>query len=845
MNKGVILSNAKMSFAVNWNFQDKFYQKINIYLVTARQYSSAHPPGEDEMRLLILSHQISSHNIPSYFLGNPQPFIKEIEQKPTIIVFDIENAFSGDLIPEWALIQPTEWDIPNETTQTHLDIFQHALNLQLFHQFIDKEPAYFPSFIIIPLAQPYEQPQAIKVFPIIKDNGIILRTCVENYSSISLGPNKPANDSFVLIPPFEIPCKVMNTQGTKITAATPNGQKKIIDTNKNIYFLISEPSKMLRSLFTTRNAGHSLSTFRLKSSYSSRSIDKDTIRIKPINLQTTTTESSLSFFAEKFSKKPNISESKKETIDSEKTVLIDPPLNFQDKITEVILDNEKLRKIVSWSIGAYPMTSETAVNFGSIEEPPTISPQLMETFCDDFYSFAYTEIHILGDYFCSKASPILIDNPTIKVNVDGKNQEQSIPTLIDWEKYKFMPLYLPKDGEYFVFYEKGVRKDAVIDYFQQLTHSYAQLGFGKMVRFNLSYPPFVETEVGQARNKADNFYQEHQVEFNRVNHPIIYIITNSVNQHTVYLNKLRYGMRVLTPEKVNYSTDEDYKEEAFKLYAMIRCQQNGPENQYSSKSSPPLELNNFFFGHRYQHPFLIYRKEDIVNIHIFINPTNDYIIICDQVGSALQKLKVPDTIPTLKKIMHELKNLCGYTIQINFLLTYLTEFVDEFLFKKASELEADFKQNFYLFNLYPAPYIQCTITDEYQNDVFIETSPELSHLPKTLPNPSERGIKPNERIALGNLKIVNPVKSGFVLTHKHQHYQIGLLSCPAISDPAFVMKLYRTQLVGLSWLTARPNYPKRAYSFPPPIAMLLSQTDHPSSLYARFPFSEEYKNQDI
>ena len=841
----MILSNENMSVDICWNFRDNFYQKINIFFITARRYQSPHPPGEDEMRLLVLTHKIASQEIPSYFLGNPPSFIRSMPSQPVITVFDINNNFSEDLIPEWAIIQPSEWDVQNDTTQIHLDLFQRALNLQLFYKFIDKEPAYFPTFIIIPLAQPYEQPQAIKVFPLIKDNGIIIRSCVENFSSLSLGPRKPANDSFILIPPYEIPYKVINALVTKITATSPNGQKKVIDSLTNTYFIISEPSKMLQSLFTSRPSGHSISSFRMKSSFSSRPLDKDIIRIKPINLQTTTTDMSLSFFAEKFSKKSAIPESKNETDECEKDVLVDPPLNFEDKINEVIFDNDKLKKIIAWSIGAYTMTAETISSFGNIEDSPVVSPQLMETFCDDFNSFSYTETPILAGYFSSDTSAYIIQNPSIEVNVEGKNQEQSISTLVDWEKFKFMPLYLPKDGEYIVFFEKGVKKDAVIDYFQQLTHSYSQLGFGKMIKFNQSYPPFVETEVGQSRNRADNFYQEHQAEFNRVNHLIIYIITNNVTQHNVYQNRLKYGLRVLSPGKINYSTDEDFKEEAFKLYSMIRCQQNGPQNQFSSKSNPPLILNNFFFGHRYQHPFIIFRKEDIVNIHIFLNPENDHIVICDQVGTALQKLKVPDPIQTLKKIMQELSRLCGYTIQINFMLTYFAEFVDEYLFNKALELQTDFKQNFYLFNLYPSPYVQCNITDEYQNDFYIESSPEYSHLPKSVSNPAERGIKAGVKPSLGNLKIVHPVRNGFVLTHEHQHYQIGLLSCPAISDPASAMESYRNQMVGLSWLTARPNYPKRAYSLPPPIAMLISECDHQSCLYSRFVFSEEYKNRDI
>lgn len=761
---------------MEWNLSNSGEIREPIHILYVCE-ADEHPHSKEiDTKLLIFSRILAMQGFASIYIHDPPSDVPK-RNIPGILIFNIDN--KSIELPDWLQSIPYEWNFERDLQYNYLPLLQRALTLKLYFEKTDLKCYYFTSFIITPKSKAWPIPAVYKIYPLYKGNKIVIReTCELNPSLCIEYPRIPPIGSFILVPPHEFPYKIISTRDKIIKLKSPLKDDIIsIDVTTTKFILISDPPKSLNMFYITEEKAESNDDPRI---------------FRPPHMST---ESMEAFYNAVRNKNKSSSEGKS----SDEKI---PKIPFHEQILSQITNDDNVMSKIRFSFNNcydLPRTvEETNLQYqGTTVYTLNASPHI---FCQ---SVAPSDIEDKLTPFKGRDA----NQPYAIVNSAGSNTQKPMSDLISrWQPDGYSPVFGPKDGSYVVFYEKGIPVDSIITFFDQLTHQYSYFGFGKMTLFT-QRPGLKEVSEGKALSAALEFYKKDSLVFNREHHVFVYLITKT--QESTKLGS-DFGYVNFTEHTIMNSTEEDIMMYAFELYAALRSLQDSLKGRI-----PMIEPRDFFFGFRYQPPFVLSRVDNSISIHIAFNPKNYDSVWVDDTGSAMTRIMIQNNSQLIKN-MRMINNQCAENgIPVEFFFTFVAESVQsetvDMIIKDIRESDdPGLYDRTSIFSVYPAPFVQAT---NITSDVWVsEGHPEIM-------NPTN--------------DMKTPLSSVIVIS-RMQSYQVSVFSDNKRSLDKFVQ-----QLCSLSWLTTKPNFSQRTTSLPPHVLKIMMEVDTEISAFTRFIFSPD------
>ncbi|OHT09936.1 hypothetical protein TRFO_21024 [Tritrichomonas foetus] len=825
---------------IDWNLDPRRITEVPIYQIHFSDQVLTDQLNTSQLRLLILSHEFAINGIPAFYLESAPSYSQYYSQDPVVIVFDLDNRFNDVKLQYWARVDSWLWDPQSYFSNGISNHFSRALTTVLYYKYIDLNPLYFTSFILIPNNERHLESFLVQPVPVLRNNHIQLRTVIQGGLSCVINPrNHLKNGSFILSPPYEHLLRVTSADhqtnsdfNSKFDASHQNHFISVLTVDKKVLKLeygvdqivhLTKPSLIMPKFFEDDNiqsvseTQNSYSPLKTENSYDENfneddpdpgSIDntfdnynfcntlmKDEItnnnsklcHFKNLALFQYSDQMIESFFNDK------ASPSKVETSFS---VLEDTKPDASFIITEQIVNRKYRQKILQCigEKGRFPsmrldlkcivanFLSYYRFDFGfsTINPPP-----FMKEFC-----------------LCETVSCEKLGVPDIIVNSNGSKTEVKADVALSlWEKESFLPIMGPKNAHYVVFASNSVHKNAVDTFMTQFCHCYSQCGFGTLrpyprEEYSLSIPT---NSIPQAISKY--FESQPLMEFRQF--PVLTFIVAppifdpNFKPHTI-VNYIR-------PTSVETATEVEVKSLAFVVYSRIRI--FFPQPTGMSDFSQIEVIGSILFGFRYQPPFVLKRNTEYMSFHIAWDHHTRLSVWIDDIGTVLHTVRA-DSISQISDIINKSRQSL-HDLNLRFTVTILGEGIYDPIFQDCNNfLSIDIE----LYSVFPTPEIKCRFEQDFPDDVIVFSNVE--------------------QVGEAATRYAIPVSTCFIMSRYHPSYKISAYR----DSNDELLKNFAKEMSHLTWLSVKPGDENRTISYPPHICALLRKNECSCLTISRFEF---------
>jgi hypothetical protein len=192
-------------------------------------------------------------------------------------------------------------------------------------------------------------------------------------------------------------------------------------------------------------------------------------------------------------------------------------------------------------------------------------------------------------------------------------------------------------------------------------------------------------------------------------------------------------------------------------------------------------------------------------MHAAFDPARGVNIWIDDIGSVMHVVSGA-SVDGIARNMRDLRRLLG----MNATLAILGEGISGPLLAELSEKMPDAL----LFAVSPAPAIQFSFKENFDDDAVVFTALELAY----------------------DVSAMQPIESCYVGSRHHGAYSCCLYGGNKNIEPQTALLEYVKGMSRLSWLSVKPASPQRSTAYPPHIAALLRSNNAEASLVTRFEF---------
>jgi hypothetical protein len=242
---------------------------------------------------------------------------------------------------------------------------------------------------------------------------------------------------------------------------------------------------------------------------------------------------------------------------------------------------------------------------------------------------------------------------------------------------------------------------------------------------------------------------------------------------------------------------------AFHIYSQIRT--------YFSFQTPFPELEQLFFGYRYEPPFVLGRPdESTIVIHFAWNSTAGLAIATDDTGAILTELQLMSVSDIGRFIGALRRQLTG--LHPIFSLGIMGEFLYDTDLTNLSRMG----DGVFIYSILPCSAVQITTDFDCNEDVYVRV--------------------PQEQIHSDGGECAPPLASAIVLAKGHCSYQMSLYVEPRKKQSGDSLEWLAGQFSRLSWLSVLPGKERRVAALPPHFAALLRRTQCSVASCSRFEF---------
>ena len=780
-----------------WNLQI-IGSSIKVYFIYPLE--DIEDDDEIQIRMFLLSHQISFNGIPSIFLEKlpPDPLFSnsEIRKTPIIACFDIDGKMAELCIPEWTNLIETEWTMPAMYRQCLVDIFQRALTLYFLYKLFEFSPIYFTSFLYFEDDPVYNVSGFfVKYCPVLHNNEIGIRTVVHNDPTVICNnPRALPKAKFVLVSPYEHTFSVRGVSGDTLTLQKMDSVIQHVPISSSKFVILTEFSKNF-----------------IKGS--------DTIKQKPIQttvkcsfepLKTFTykEEEWTDFFHKYFflSDEDTQTESKNEG----ESVIEDAPSTSYDYLTEqcetCILhsdahdENPELRK------KAVKRQLETifSVVGSEVVFPPSYQPIIMKNINSlspiDFnfgFPSARIEKHIsdfTGQISEFNYEPLQIPKLSV-VQEESVTQIDANSIFDGWVENRRAPLSGQKNLHYRIFGEDSISQTQAIDYTRMIAESYTKHRLGTFVP---KVPDQIKTCTKESleqnvlafvkENKGDEFHSEKDV---------LVIITD--NNFEDKIDRIRCYSLFIRPKWIINPKTAQIDALAFQMYTKIRVFLPAPFGSFELTeqkkgifecidTSSVTPATTLFFGVRLTPPYTL-PVYDELSIHIAIlnHEQRMIAVFTDSTAQALQPVLIND-FNGIRSYISGTANLTGKSISETTVTVYADSITNEFYQRLKAGLSG---LPVTILSLFPLTILQ------------VRSLPDTDFIVDASEVPFDNGTAiPSFRCIVGSSTL--------------QSYTLAIYDGSQEKLHAVAREFSQ-----MSWVSVKPGMENRTTSFPPHITGLL------------------------
>ena len=746
------------------------------------------PHGEDSqfsnnLRLLILSHSISYHGTPCFYLSTPPTYSKYQTGTSVVIVFDFSHSFdSYNIDTSFYETHKWTWIATSDFSNEIMDHLQRALALRSLYEFQRYNPIYFTTFIIIPGTEMLSEPFIYQKVPVRCQNVIRFRVVIQGSLDVILNYDMPVHPgNYILLPPYENVFSVVSSNSSSMTIMYVDKTlpRKTITPAQNPFVLITKPNISLSNYFSNDNADKFDSAENIR-------------HFPPVDFMNYTTEDIESYFSSRF-------------VEEVEDDLVESHYEFSNPTgTEILFEqirDSHERDIINKFIGDEPQFPSHRCHLSLI----------LASFLSFFrFDFGFSSVtpptngQFLGSYSMKSYEHLGI--PQIVVNKHGTVEEVSADKVIElWEENRYLPISGQKSAHFVVFCKESMDEKAVELFFNQFCHIYSLLGFGILSPFPRN-KAFYYVPTDEIPSEIDLFFKNQPLsEFQEF--PILtFIVANPIYDTSFKPFSI---INYVRPWSITSASEEEMKTLAFVIYSRIRVFSPSPFGMIDI--APHKWTAAIFFGFRYKPPFLLNRNGKGMTLHIAYDPETKFSAWVDEIGSILHVLKAD--IQYIKEMVKDTINnnkVSDVKLTITILAEGITKETKEMLLNDFSN---DYS-NFMILSVHPSPTIQAIFTEQFDDDVVI--------------------FSPLEQAWEG--EFLQPLSSCYVASHYQPPYQIALYSCNSLQSPESSLMDYAKTMSHLSWLSVKPGSERRTISYPPHISALLRKCCKETLIVNRFEF---------
>jgi hypothetical protein len=593
------------------------------------------------------------------------------------------------------------------------------------------------------------------------------------YSEIPLeiwDESPPARDSFVLIPPHEHVFLVKQVTGDTVTVASGSGEAAEFPLRPLTFVEICAPSQYLCKLFTVP---------AVSGSYGALADGPEL---------TTDAASIWSFFGSNAVNERELERLKsgcRLTSVFEEDV---PPL--EQILTEQVAPG--LREVIREGVsdGRFPshrlllrLFDFPALSFFDSDFGPLPPPQVA---------------HALRGRspFCGKCLPI----PDVCVwHYEQLHRVKATSIIRLWERDNFAPISRAKAAHFVVFCDAAFTRTLVRAFMRTLVHFYSLFNFGALTEYAKSDPYSFHRPV-DVRIAVQAFLAAHPcIELSST--PLVVFTIDDGHIGQDFHPPINH--MPVPPALVRSMDSTAIKALAFRLYAQLRT--------YFSLQCDKPQVEQLFFGYRYQPPFALGRTDDTaITIHIAWNCHAGIAIATDDVGTALAELKMPG-FEDVRRFVTELRSALA-----PLRTTFTVGIAGELLYESELDAFSHFPDGVFVFSIFPCASVQVAVDPECSEDIYVRIGTEQAY--------GDAG------------ESAEPIVSAVVLAKGHCPYTMSLYIEPRTRGNSDSLGWLAGEFSKLSWLSVMPGRERRVTALPPHFAALLRRTRFSSLPLSRFEF---------
>lgn len=772
-----------MSFQAKWNLDLFEVPSIEITQISILPQVRDNSQYSNNLRLLILSHSIAFHGTPAFYLENPPSYSQFQIGVSVVMVFDFNHSFNHfQLDKETFEVRKWTWIAASQFSDELMSNFQRALALRSLYEFKEYNPLYFTTFIIIPGTEMLSEPFIYQKIPLRCGNVIRFRVLIQGSLKILLDYRMPVSSgNYILLPPYEHLFSVVASSQSSMTILYVDRTVRTIDPSQQPFALITRPNVSLSKYFST--------------DFSTKTETIESIcHFPPVDFMNYGTDDIENFFSLRF-----INEN--ENDDQNTYFDFDEPTG-NELLNEQIRD-QKERKIINSFIGQEPQFPSHRCRLTLIHA----------SFLSFFrFDFGFSKVNPpingrkLGTYSIIQYERLGI--PNILVNCHGKLADVPADKIIDeWEEKRYLPISGSKSAHFVVFCQDNINKQAVKTFFDQFCHIYLLLGFGDLSPFP-RFDAFYYSPSEGIASEIERFFSSQELSQFQEYHILTFIVSNPIYDPSFMPRSIITYVR---PWSITSASENEMKTLAFVVYSRIRLFSPSP---YGKINLSHHETAIFFFGFRYQPPFILRRNgnQQSITLHIAYEPKNETTAWMDDIGSVLHVL-FSTSIKKIRELVHDA--VIAYKVsEVNVAITILAEGITKELHQKIQNEFGNEFSNFSLFAVHPTPALQVVFNEQFDDDAVIHENPEQMWEGEYLP----------------------PLASCYVVSHNQPPYHISSYTPNSWKSPESIILEYAKSMSHLSWLSVKPGSEKRTISYPPHICALLRKTQMETLVVNQFEF---------
>ena len=782
--------------AVEWNLESLDIASVRVVQVHYSSSVAGDPQFASDRRLLVLSHAIAYTGIPAFFLKQSPKYLRYQNTGPVVVVFDLNDKFSGFTLSEIWETEAEILDMASGFCAEFYDELQRAVCVTSYYEFKQLNPLYFTSFLVVPGSHSKSEPFLYEKVPLRRNKMLCMRTMTKGSLDFVVESRNPVPvGSFVLVPPYEHPFYVLSysPQAQTLSLLSVEKERMTIELGSTQFVLITRPPVQMASFYKTEQD-------------SRETAPRGDCQFKAKELFDFTQEDIESFIAARFANDDEAhEEGKRGALES---FLDYPELSVEQVVSQIVSDPAARGPII-----------ECLGKLGTLPSHRFELHIRAASFLSFFrFEFGFSDVkppyHAQSLVHGSSCIYERLGIPQVLVGCDGKITEVSASSVVDeWVEKFYQPISGPKSGHYIVVCSPEVPIEHAKLFFRQLSDIYRLHEFGKLTpfpRFDAHYSIPVD-EMGSFIMRL--FYEDQSLsEFQQF--PLLTFIVGP----PIYDPSFRPCsiLSYVRPESIGTASRKEIAAFAFVVYSRIR---NFSPTPFGMISLAPVSLGEaatFFFGYRYQPPFLLPRSDNRnVTMHVAWDHVQNMSTWMDDIGSVLQFLPESPLDRLVQTMRSCIDMLPGVTVR--FTVSVLAEGISRRLLHHIESALGPLLSSTTIFAVSPEPTVQVLFKEEFQDDAVIFSAAQQFRAS------SDDEFEP-------------PLATCYVVAHTLPAYGVSLYTKPATGTPEDTVRAYAKHMSHMSWLSVKPGSENRTISYPPHVCALIRKNTPSTTILSRYEF---------